>query len=154
MADLTGDISNKTFRRTDATPQGQVSIDGKTLEILLLLDGQTNLRGISQKAALNLSDLRPILTKLLENGLIEETHEQIPMLDPQFYSFMAAQLSQITGPIAKVIVEDAVLEIGDGSLEVAKNRADEVIDLVGRQIPDDKKRAEFIKNMLQKLQEM
>ena len=154
MADLTGDISNKTFRRTDATPQGQVSIDGQTLEILLLLDGQTNLRGISQKAALNLSDLRPILTKLLKNGLIEETHEQIPMLDPQFYSFMAAQLSQITGPIAKVIVEDAVLEIGDGSLEVAKNRADEVIDLVGRQIPDDKKRAEFIKNMLQKLQEM
>lgn len=154
MADLTGDISNKTYRRTDATPQGQVSIDGKTLEILLLLDGQTNLRGISQKAALNISDLRPILTKLLKHGLIEETREQIPMLDPQFYSFMAAQLSQITGPIAKVMVEDAVLEIGDGSLEVAKNRADEVIDLVGRQIPDDTKRAEFIKNMLQKLQEM
>ena len=154
MSDLAHNISAKTFRKAKATLQGQVSMSGRMLEVLMALDGRTALGDIARKLDLSISDLRPHLQKLLEYNLIEEVSEPAAILDPGFYGYMSGHLSRIAGPIAGVMVEDAVLEIGNGSTDVPKNRAGELIELLGRQIPDEGRRVDFIKTMLLKLREL
>ena len=118
------------------------------------LDGKTALGEVARKLGLSISDLRPHLQKLLDYGVIEEVKETVPLLDPQFFGYLSGHLSRIAGPIAGVMVEDAVLEIGNGSTEVSMNRAGELIELLGRQIPDERQRVDFIKRMLLKLREL
>jgi len=154
MADLKGDITNTIFIRANSAFEGEVSISGKALKLLSLLDGHTSIGVISRKMSMGLSDMRPLLSKLLEYGLIGEVREKIEMLEPEFLGYTAAQLSRITGPIAQVMVEDAVLEISGGSYELPKSQASELIDMLGRQIPDEDQRREFIKSMLKKLGEI
>jgi DNA-binding Lrp family transcriptional regulator len=154
MIDLSSDISAKIFRGTVAALKGQISMSGKLLEVLMALDGRTALKDVSQKLNMSMSDLRPQLKKLLEYGIIEEVEAAVDILDPQFFAFLSGNLSRIAGPIAGVMVEDAVLEIGNGSSEVPKNRAGELIEMLGRQIPDESQRVDFIKRMLMKLREL
>jgi DNA-binding Lrp family transcriptional regulator len=154
MGNLTGDIANSIFRRTVSALKGQISMSGKMLELLMLLDGRTTLRVVSQKMNISMSDVRPYLSKLIEYGVIEEIQESIEILDPKILGYMAGQLSRITGPIAQVMVEDAVLDISGGSSDVPKNKAADLVEVLGRQIPDEKQRVEFIQNILQKLRDM
>jgi hypothetical protein len=154
MDDLSGDISNLIYRRTVAALKGQVSMSGKMLELLMLLDGRTNLRKVSQKMNVPMSDMRSYIAKLKTYGVIEEVHEPIAMLDSKFFGYMAGQLSTIAGPIAQVMVEDAVLEISDGTSTIPQNKAAALIERIGRQIPDENQRAGFIKNMLKKVSDV
>lgn len=151
MTDLSGNISGIVFRRTVGTLKGSVSVSGKMLDVLLVLDGQTNLDAVSRKTNLSLSDMRSLLTKLLENGLIEQVHGKVEMIDPSYFSFMAGQLAKIAGPIAPLLVEDAVKHIGEASTNIPLSRAGELIEILGRQVPDEALRAAFIKSMLEKL---
>ena len=154
MTDLSRDISAKIFRKTIATLKGQISMSGKMLEVLMALDGRTALGEVSRKLNVSLSDLRPHLRNLLEAGVVEEVKEAAANLDPQFFKYLSGHLSRIAGPIAEVMVEDAVLEIGKGSTEVPKHRAGELIEILGRQIPDEAQRVEYIKTMLLKMREL
>lgn len=154
MSDLSHNISDKIFRKTVAALQGQISMSAKMLEVLMALDGRTVLGEVARKLDLSISDLRPHLQKLMEYGVIEEVQEPVAVLDPQFFGYLSGHLSRIAGPIASVMVEDAVLEVGNGATEVPKNRAGELIELLGGQIPDERQRVEFIKKMLLKLREM
>jgi DNA-binding Lrp family transcriptional regulator len=154
MTDLSHDISAKIFRRTVAALKGQVSMSAKMLEVLMALDGRTALSDVARKLNLSMSDLRPHLQNLIAYGVVEEVQANMALLDPQFFGYLSGHLSRIAGPIAQVMVEDAVLEISNGSTEVPKQRAGELIDLLGRQIPDEGQRAEFIKQMLHKAKEL
>jgi DNA-binding transcriptional ArsR family regulator len=154
MTDFSSNISSKIFRKTVATLQGQISMSGKMLEVLMALDGNMAIGEVARKLNLSISDLRPHLQKLLEHGVIEEVKEKVALLDPQFFGYLSGHLSRIAGPIAGVIVEDAVLEVGNGTTEVPMNRAGELIELLGGQIPDERQRVDFIKRMLLKLREL
>lgn len=154
MADLKGEISYKIYGRTDVSFDGEVSVSGKMLKLLSLLDGKSNVAEISRKMNISVSDMRTHLSKLLEYGLIEELQENVQLLDYEFFGYTSRQLSKITGPIAQVMVEDAVEEISAGTYKVPVGRASEFIDMLGRQIPDEKQRSEFIRNMIEKLKEI
>jgi hypothetical protein len=151
MGNLSSDISNLVYRRTVSALKGRVSMSGKMLELLMLLDGRTNLKMISKKMNIRMSDIRSLISKLITYGVIEEVQERIVMLDPKILGYMAGQLSRIAGPIAQVMVEDAVLEVSGGTSTIHKKQAAELIELLGRQIPDESQRVEFIQNMLQKV---
>lgn len=152
MGDLSGDIANSVYQRTVATLTGKVSMSGKMLELLMLTDGHTTLQAIATKMNISLSELRPLLSKLMAYGLVEEAQESTDLIPPQFYSYVVGQLSRITGPIAQVMVEDAVAQVSNGTAHVPLKRADALIEMLGRQIPDENQKALFIKTMLEKLQ--
>ena len=129
-------------------------MSGKMLEVLMALDGNLTIGEVARKLNLSISDLRPHLQKLLEHGVIEEVKERGAILDTQFFGYLSGHLSRIAGPIAGVMVEDAVLEVSNGTTDVPMNRAGELIELLGGQIPDERQRVDFIKRMLQKFREM
>lgn len=153
MSDLSGNISKIIFRRTVAGLKGSVSVNGKMLEMLMAIDGRTNLGEVSRKTNMRLSEMRPLVSKLLDYDLIEKVHGRSEMIDPSFFGFMAGHLSKFAGPIAQMMVEDAVTEIGGEKMKVPLDSAAELIETVGQQVPDENERIEFIRSMLKKLEE-
>jgi predicted transcriptional regulator len=154
MNDLSSDISNTIFKRTINTLKGSVSLNIKMLELLMMLDGQTNIRQASEKMHISQADMRPLLSRLIECGLVVAIQENSETLDPRFFGYLVGQLSRVTGPIAQVMSEDAILEINSDLANFPKSRAPELIDLLGRRIPNETKKIEFVQKMLQKLREV
>lgn len=145
------DISSSIFRRTVTSLDGQVAMSGRMLDLLIMLDGRATVGEIAQKMNISLTDMHPLLSKLVAYGVVEKAVDNIP---PQFFGYMVAHLSRIAGPMAQVMVEDAVMDIGGGSSLVPKNRSGELIEMLAGQISNQKQKTAFIKAMLKKLHEI
>jgi DNA-binding Lrp family transcriptional regulator len=150
MGKWSDDISNSVFRRTVTSLSGQISMSTRMLDLLILLDGRNTIGEVSHKLNMSMSEMRPFLSKLQASGVIEEV--QI-YLEPQFFGYLVGSLSRIAGPIARMMVEDAILDIAGGSGQVPQSRAGELIETLARQIPNQKQKTAFIQEMLGKLKE-
>jgi DNA-binding Lrp family transcriptional regulator len=150
MGNWSDDISNSVFRRSVTSLSGQISMSGKMVDLLILLDGRSTVKDVAQKLNMSMSEMRPLLSRLMDGGVIEDTREYI---EPQFYGYLVGRLSRIAGPIARVMVEDAVMQVGGGSAKVPKDRGAELIETLAHQIPHPKQKSAFIREMLQKLKQ-
>jgi hypothetical protein len=52
------------------------------------------------------------------------------------------------GPIAEVLIEDAMADLGYGNGSIPYSKAPELIELISRDIQREEKKAGFIKNMI------
>ena len=144
-------ITTLVFRRAISVDSGDVSFDGQMLNVLSKLDGRKNLGMISREIGIDMSAMRSVISKLAKHKLIEVVKENIPVLDKAFFAFLTDQLSIITGPIAQVMIEDAIRDIAHGSSVIPVNRAAELIEMLSRQIPETEKRTSFIQTMLARI---
>ncbi|MBW2357715.1 MAG: hypothetical protein JRF21_03180, partial [Deltaproteobacteria bacterium] len=70
-----------------------------------------------------------------------------------FLDFLNAQLALSIGPIAEVIIEDTVDDLGHSLSKFPSHRAAELVDLLSREIQREEKRGIFKKNMVNKIRE-
>jgi len=148
-----GDISSMIFRRTVTNDLGDFSLDRQTLNIYMQLNGAETLGQVAEKAQQNLAYMRGVISNLLTLGLIEEVQQDIVMLDGDFFRYLINQLSLAIGPIASVLIEDEIHNLG---YEVDQFPAYRARDLVGRlavEIRREEKKSIFIKNMVSKIRQ-
>lgn len=150
---LTGDISIMVFRRLIKDDLREFSLDGQTIHVLLELDGKKSLAELASKSGMNMVALKEIVFKLLQLKLIEPMEEAIPILDKDFFNFVHSELSIAVGPLAQVLIEDAVNDLGHTLSRFPSHRAAEFIDLLSRGITREDKRAVFKQNMINKVKE-
>lgn len=148
------DIASMVFKASIQADMGEVPLDGQMLLVLLALDGQRNAGQIAQAIGMSITAVSAILSKLLSHHLIQTAEQNHSLLGKEFLDFLIDQLSLVVGPIAQLLVEDAIREIGQGGAGIPKGRAAELIDLIARQIPEEKQRLSFIQSMMQKLKEI
>ena len=148
---LSDDITTLVFRRAISVDSGNVSLDGQMLSVLSKLDGRKSLGMISREIGINISEMRSVISNLAKLKLIEAIEEDIPVLDKKFFGFLTDQLSIIAGPIAQVMVEDAIRDMAHDSPEIPVHRAAELIEMLSRQIPDTEKRTAFIQATLARI---
>ncbi len=148
-----GDITSMVFKRSVRQNIGEVSLDSQMLGVLMELDGQKNLGIIAQKLNLSLPAIRDVVSRLSKLGLIESQAVSVPTIDKEFFDFLTAQLSLAIGPIAEVIIEDAVADLGYDFSEVPCHQAAELVDLLSREIQREDKKNAFKMNMVNKIRE-
>ena len=148
---LSGDISIMVLRREIKTDPGDISLDGQTLKVLAELDGMKNLGLVARTLGMDMIELKVAVSKLIEFQLIRPVEGSVSMLGREFFDFLRNQLSIITGPIAQVMLEDAVYEIGCEEEKIPKNRVAELIELLSRQIPDETQRTAFIQMTMERI---
>ncbi len=146
-----GDVSSMTFKTSIRVDIGEISLDGQMLIVLMELDGKRNAGLIAQAVGMSMTEVSAIISKLSRRHLIQVAEQDQPMLGEDFFDFLIDQLSLVVGPISQLLLEDAAKEIGQGSASIPKMRAAELIDLIARQIPEEKQRLLFIQSMMQKL---
>ena len=154
MAVLTGDIATLVCKPHIDPEMGEVGLNGRMLLFLIKLDGSKELGSMAEMLGLDLNTVKEITAKLLDLKLISIIGGSEPMLPGSFFDFIAERLAMIAGPIAQLMVDDAIQDLGGGEREIPKSRAIELIDIFSRQIPDDEQRAVFIQVVMKKLNEI
>jgi hypothetical protein len=150
---LSGDISVLVFRRVGKENLGEFSLDRRMLTVLMELDGKQNLSDVAKKTGLTLGATRDAISKLFQLKLIEPADVSISMLDEDFVDYLQAQLSLAIGPLAEVLIEDAVSDMGCQRSQIPSHRAAELIDLLAREIQREDKMLVFKQDMLKKIRE-
>jgi predicted transcriptional regulator len=153
MALSTGDLSVLVFKRETSKDLGEISLDGPMLSILMELDGTKSLGAAAKKLGMNMATLRAVMARLVELNLVERVQETVAVIDGDFFEYLQTELSLATGPIAEVLIEDAVEDLGHQLDRFPSHRAAELVDLLARQIQREEKMTTFKQNMISKMKE-
>jgi hypothetical protein len=148
-----GNISDMIFRRSANTNIGDFSLDRQALNVYMLLNGEDNLQKLADTTGNNLGTMRVVISNLLKLGLIEEVRNDVVFLDGDFFRFLLNELSIATGPIASVLIEDEVHDLGYEVDRFPGNRALELVDKLAAEIMRKDRKTVFISNMVRKIRQ-
>jgi len=148
-----GNILALVFRRVVREDIGEFSFDSNMLRVLMELDGKQSLSEIAKKINVDMSAIRKVMSKLLQLKLVEPVKVTVSMLDEDFFEYLQAQLSLALGPIAEVLIEDALNDLGHQRTRFPSSRAAELVDFVAREIQREEKMAQFKHDMVNKIKE-
>ena len=148
-----GDISAIVFRRVVREDTAEYSFDAQMLTLFMELDGKKSLAMISKKTGLKMSSLRAAVNKLLKLKLIEPMAEANSAVDADFMDTLKRELSLAIGPLAQILIEDAVNDLGQSVTRFPTRRAPELVESLSREIQREDKRAAFKQNMVRKIKE-
>ena len=92
--------------------------------------------------------MRTNLEKLLKQGLIEPVKKGLPVLDKIFLQALKINLSKVIGPMAEILIEETVSDMELTAPGIPVHQAAELITTLSHEIPDEEKRIEFKKSMM------
>lgn len=144
-----GDFKNIVFRRVISANLGEVSLDRKMLTVLMEIDGVKTAGVISANTGLDFPVCAEVMKKLARINLIESVgNDDVEKpkgkaLDSGFIKIVLAELSLAVGPIAEVIFEDEVADMGEAEDSFPQLRAAELVNRLAAQIPRDDKKIAF-----------
>jgi hypothetical protein len=148
-----GDISAVVFKRVVREDTAEYSFDAQMLTLFMELDGKKSLALISKKSGLKMSTLREAARKLLKLKLIEQVAEAISVVDADFMDTLKRELSLAIGPLAQILIEDAVEDLGQDAVHFPARRAPELVESLSREIQREDKKAVFKQAMVRKMKE-
>ena len=129
MAMPAGGFTTTIFKRVNRDDLGEFSMDSRMLGILMELDGQKSLPEIARKRGLDIETLHTVVTQLLNLRLITPVRTSVAALDDDFLNFLRVELSQAVGPIAEILIEDAIYDLGHRMSEFPASQVAELVDL-------------------------
>jgi predicted transcriptional regulator len=148
-----GDISAMVFRRVVREDTGEISFDAQMLTIFMEFDGKRNLAMVAKKTGLKMSAVREAVNKLIQLDLIELVEHAISALDRDFLDYLRTELSLAIGPLAEVLIEDAMNDMGYSVERFPSQRAAELVELLGKDIHREEKKTTFKQSLVRKIKE-
>jgi DNA-binding Lrp family transcriptional regulator len=148
-----GEMAAMVFQRLQRDDLGEFSVDSRMLTILMELDGQRTLSQIAHACGMEPKALQAIVTRLLDLKLIAPVQAATATLDTDFIAFLSTQMSQAVGPIAEILLEDAVYDLGHELNQFPAPQVAELVDYLAREIQRPDKAMAFKQNILSKIRE-
>ncbi len=136
------------YRKVIRKDNDKVSLDADMIRLLIAIDETKSLYQIADEVEMEASTLKKNLSKLLAQGLIEPVKKDLPVLDKIFLQALKINLSRAIGPMAEILIEEIVSEMELTAPEITLPQAAELIAILSHEIPDEKKRIEFKKSMM------
>ena len=146
-------ISTLVFKRLLRDDLGDFSLNQKMLTVFMELDGQKDLGAVARKAGLNMSSMREVISNLLKLKLIAKIEEKVLYLDNDFIEYLYGQFSLAVGPIARVLIEDEIQDLGFEVAQFPTQRVAELVDRLSREIRRAEKKSDFKRNLINKIRE-
>ncbi|MGD8764657.1 MAG: hypothetical protein PVG87_20290, partial [Desulfobacteraceae bacterium] len=78
---------------------------------------------------------------------------KVLFIDKDFFEYLYLQFSLAVGPVAEVLIEDEVQDLGYDLSQFPTQRIAELIDRLSRNIRREEKKNTFTKNMINKIGE-
>jgi predicted transcriptional regulator len=141
------------FKRVVRQDIAEFPLDHQMLSVFMELDGKAPLGAVARKTGLNMSSMREIIARLMQNGLVEKEDQKILMLDKDFFEYLVTHLSLAVGPIAQVLIEDEVENLGYELSQFPGHRVDELVEKLAQEIRRAEKKKVFLKTMAMKIRE-
>lgn len=148
---FTGDISPRVFKLVVRNEPGEVTLDKQMLRVITELDGKRDVGMIARNIGMELGEIKEVISRLLKHNIIALVEEPIPTLKGDFFVYLMHQLSLATGPMAEVLIEDALASLGYDRSRFPKHQVQDLIELLARKIFREEKRAIFKLNLFKKI---
>jgi hypothetical protein len=148
---LLGDISHLIFKLVVINERGEFTLDSQMFRVISELDGKKTIGTIAQNMGIDVKTMREIIRRLLDLEVIAPADGTIPMLKEEFFGYLTDQLSLAIGPMAEVLIEDAVASLGYDRSQFPIHRAKELIDLLAQKIFREEKRSIFKQNLIKNI---
>ena len=131
--------SDAIFRVDPDKLSSQGNYSAQDMKIALLLNGKRSVGEIIEKAGAAEIAVLISIYKLVRNGAASMVTDQKPM-DPEkseaFLSSLTEKLSDLVGPVADMLVDEALDDIGCGRETLSENQVPKVIDLICTHMDD------------------
>lgn len=144
MAHADADIASMVFRQAVIKSTGDFSIDRRTLAILLEFDANRTVAQIARRLNIDLESICVTVRRLSGLGLIEPVTEAATALDPAVIHFLIQHLARAVGPLAAVVVEDEILDLGYQTDQFPKVRLNDLINRLSACIRKEDKKRDFL----------
>jgi hypothetical protein len=148
---LSGDISPLIFQLSVKNEPGEVTLDREMLAVIRELDGRKTVGMVAKNMGLELDKLKGVIGKLLTHGIVSLVSQSMVIMKEDFFTYLTDQLSLATGPMAEVLIDEAVTNLGYSVSNFPKHRVQELIDLLAPRIFREEKRAVFKQNLYKKI---
>lgn len=140
-------------------PAPSVTIEAVDWEVLALINGEATAGAIA--AELGLDDFEAIrrLYRLRMSGLIELTAPQAApapvrqLAGPQFFQALTTAVAAALGPLAEIIIDDAVEDLGFTRATLPRDAVASLAERISAEIRDPEKRVRFQQTMLAMLRQ-
>ncbi len=146
-------VAKTVFKPVARGDLGNFSLDGQSLSLLMALDGKKTVADVAAKIGLGSEKVVGVISRLMQLGLIEAVRQEVAKADADFFKRLAGELSLAIGPLASVLIEDGVDELGFRMNAFPSDRVAELVQLLAEQIERAEKRQSFAQNMLKIIQQ-
>ena len=151
MALSAAEISALVFRRIPHSGQTEFSLTSQMIDVLTALDGRRNLAEVGRQTGIEFGIVKAVVSQLLNLKLIEVVQKAPPVVDDEFMAYLQRELSLAIGPLAEVVIEDAIYDLGYTEGRLPQRRAAELVDLLAKEISRPEKRNQFQVNLVRQL---
>ena len=146
---------NMVFKLSSKRAPDEVRLKHDAWSVLSQIDGKKTVGNISDELKMGEHDTARILYQLFTSGLIEVAVEPQrkgkKIASAGFFTFVEEKLTGIIGPVASVILEEEIMDMGEerGSFPVEKVSL--LVEKLSKDITDDTQRIAFQKTALDAL---
>ena len=152
MAQATADIGSMVFRPAILENTGAFSLNGRMLAIFIEFDGSRTVAEIAKRSNVELAAITKVVRRLSELGLIEPVTDVAQTLAPAIVDHVTRQLAIAVGPLAVVLVEDEIQDLGYLPENFPVVRLRELIDRLSGNIRKEDKKKAFLAAMAELVQ--
>lgn len=145
--------NNAVFSLSPQNDGENKTISADQWSVLVLSNGIRNVSDIAK--ALNWDEFKVIRTiyKLVQAGLLEQVGEQKPikkkLVKESFFSMVENELRKVMGAVSSFVIDDKLAEFGEKREAFPQEKLLSFIEALGEEIPQDEKRIEFKKVVME-----
>ena len=147
------DISQLIFRKKSTGTDQTITVNPLILKVVFEMNGTSTVSEVTKKLNITMSEMRAVLQRLLKNNLIELVEKQGPIINGDFMDFLHVQYTEAVGPVAEFLIDDCLTEMGLTKNRIPIDRAVDLVKSLAKESSHQKKKEDFLKNMLQKIVE-
>jgi hypothetical protein len=143
------------FKLSSKRAPDEVRLKHDAWSVLSQIDGKKTVGDISDELKIGEHDTARILYKLFSSGLIEVAVEpqrkEKRITNAGFFTFVEERLTAIIGPVASVILEEEIMDMGEEKGSFPVEKVSILVEKLSKDIADDTQRIAFQKTALDAL---
>ena len=146
--------SNSAVFRLSSQNNGQSkTISADQWNVLALSNGMRNISEIAKVLDWDEFKVIKAIHQLVQAGLMEQVDEQKPvkkkLVRESFFSLVETELKKVMGAVSSFVIDDKLTEFGEKRNSFPQDKLLSFVEALGEEIPQDDKRKEFKKNVME-----
>lgn len=137
------ELSEMTFKQSKNVNITDLSLDIRMKNILWAMDGSRDLKTVAREDAYDLEELATDVQNLMKMGALEVDQVLAGFVDKEVLDILIQNLSQAIGPMADILVEDTISDMGHSLFSFPSHKLEQLVDKLTQEIGDEKSLESF-----------
>ncbi|MBN2090586.1 DUF4388 domain-containing protein [candidate division KSB1 bacterium] len=143
------------FSLSSGGSMGVVNLQPEEWQVLAHVNGNRTIMEIVDETGKDEFEIARILFRLHSAGLLQKTGKQAKavhaVIDVSFFKKIEKELTNVIGPLAPVIIDEAIELLGETRSNFPQNKIAALVENVSQEIQDETRRLKFSQIMLASL---